>query len=267
MEKDFAVALSFDVDGELLWTARDESYWNRKVLMSQGQYGIKEGVPRILRLLKKYGLKATFFVPGYIADTYPQLVQTICEDGHEIGHHSYWHDWPENYQSYDAEEESFVKAIEALEKVTGKKPRGYRSPAWEFSDWTIDIAKKHGIIYSSNMMDSDSIYMNEGLVELPVQWTLDDAAYFLYSTKLQGKAIQPLSNAYEYWTTEFSYMYEEYQVLKKQNTFILTMHPQITGRPARTGLLENFIQYVLKHPGVRFSTMGELADEYLEGNR
>lgn len=185
----FPVVLTFDVDGETLWIARDPKNWERPVTLSQGQYGPKVAVPRILKLLDKYDIKATFFIPGYIMDTYPEMAKAVHQAGHEIAHHGYYHEWPENFASEEEERQSFERGIEAIQKITGQKPAGYRSPAWEFSPWTIKILQDLDFLYSANMMDNDAPYIHHGLVELPVQWCLDDAAFWLYSSKIPGKTI------------------------------------------------------------------------------
>lgn len=250
----FPVVLTFDVDGETLWTSRDAKNWDKMVTLSQGQYGPKVAVPRILKLLDRYDIKATFFIPGYIMDTYPDMAMSVHKAGHEIAHHGYLHEWPETFASEEEECTAFEKAIASIEKVTGYKPVGYRSPAWEFSPWTLKLLQEHNILYSANMMDDDGPYMHHNLVELPVQWCLDDAAFWLYSTKIPGKSIQPLSNVYEYWTSEFDGLYHE-----EGKCMVLTLHPQVIGRPGRMKMLEELIQFMKGYPDVLFTTGRELA--------
>jgi len=254
--------LTFDVDGESLWLNRDAANQHRAVTLSQGRYGPKVGVPRILRLLDKYQIKATFFVPGWIAENHPEMVAQIDAGGHEIGHHGYLHEWPDRIGSEEREEELLLKGIEILEKMTGKRPLGYRAPGWEFSRYTLALLSKHGFTYSSNMMDAESPYIHRlgeespPVVELPVQWLIDDSAYALFNLQIPGGKQRPNSELFEIWSEEFDGLYEE------GGCFVLTMHPQIIGRPSRTKMLERLIQHVSERPGVVFQrcidTAGEL---------
>jgi len=259
----FPVMLTFDVDGESLWLNRDAANEHRPVTLSQGRYGPKVGVPRILRLLEKYKIKATFFVPGWIAENHPQMVEQIHAGGHEIGHHGYLHEWPDRIGSQEREEELLLKGIEILERMTGSRPLGYRAPGWEFSRYTLPLLSKHGFTYSSNMMDAESPYIHdlgeqsEPLVELPVQWLIDDSAYALFNLQIPGGKQRPNRELFEIWSEEFDGLYEE------GGCFVLTMHPQIIGRPSRTRLLERFIQHVNRHPGVAFRRCIDTAEELI----
>ncbi|WP_060679295.1 polysaccharide deacetylase family protein [Virgibacillus halodenitrificans] len=174
------VALSFDVDGETLWTSRDEGNWKRPVALSHGAYGPKTGVKRILNLLHKHSIKSTFFIPGWIIETYTDEMKQIVKHGHEVGHHGYLHEYP---HTLDVKEEKQIieKGIHIIEGLTGKKPKGYRSPAWEFSSNTLNLLAEYNFLYSSNMMDADDPYIHlNGVVEIPVQWLMDDAPFFMF---------------------------------------------------------------------------------------
>src|SRR6185312_11682318 len=176
----FPLFLTFDLDAETMWTARDPSFASRPVMMSQGAYGWKVGAPRILTLLERYGIKATFFVPGLIVDQRPALMERILAGGHEIAHHSYTHRWILTLTP-DEEREEMQKGIESIVRVSGQRPRGWRSPAAEVSPITMPMLVKEGFSYSSNFFDDDSPYLHtvEGklsrIVELPFRWVLDDA--------------------------------------------------------------------------------------------
>jgi peptidoglycan/xylan/chitin deacetylase (PgdA/CDA1 family) len=277
MMKKIPVLLTFDVDGECIWLCRDPENAKRPVTLSLGQYGIEEGVPRIKKLLEKYRLPATFFVPGFIADKYPEVVKGLAEVG-EIGNHSWTHTYPDNMESREVEEWEYSSTSDLLEKLTGKRPIGYRSPAWEFSEYTIDILEKMGDIqYSSNMMNTDRVkYLKVGgressLVELPIHWVLDDAAFWLYSVRIPGKAIQPVEAVESFWKTEFEALYEEFieevnETGHSDICFVLTCHPQVIGRPARMKALERLIQYIQGHANVEFMTAGALAKRFKEEN-
>ena len=134
--KGFPLLLTFDLDAETMWTARDPSYARRPILMSQGAYGWKVGMPRVLALLDRYGIKSTFFVPGMVAEQHPALMADVLARGHEIAHHSYSHRWILSLTP-EEEREEFERGIEAIQKATGRKPRGWRSPEHGRSPTTI----------------------------------------------------------------------------------------------------------------------------------
>jgi peptidoglycan/xylan/chitin deacetylase (PgdA/CDA1 family) len=252
------VVLSFDVDGETLWTAREALNWDRPVTLSQGAYGPKVGLARILKLLATYKIPATFFVPAYIIEKYQGKIQAVVDAGHEIGHHGYLHEWTDSLNA-DQEREVLEIGIERIKMLTGKKPAGFRSPAWEFSPKTLEYLAEYEFLYSTNMMDNDEPYIHDnGLVELPVQWYLDDAPFFLYSVRLPGRTLHPSQNALNTWIEEFDALYEEGKPL------VLTLHPQVVGRAYRVKMLEKFIQHVRKYPDVEFVTGEELARRTLQ---
>ena len=193
--KGFPLFLTFDLDAETMWTARDPEYAKRPILMSQGAYGWKVGTGRVLDLLDRYGIKATFFVPGLIIDQREWLMEEILKRGHELAHHSYSHTWILNL-SPEEEREEMEKAYQSIKRVSGRAPRGWRSPAAEISPITMPMLVEYGFDYSSNFFDDDSPYLHtvEGqqtkIVELPFRWVLDDAPFFQYSIVLPGRTMQ-----------------------------------------------------------------------------
>jgi peptidoglycan/xylan/chitin deacetylase (PgdA/CDA1 family) len=261
--KKMAVVLSFDLDAESLWTARDPKNLERPVTLSQGEYGPRAGVPRILRLLKKYDLKATFFVTGWAMERYPAVVEEIVAHGHEIGHHGYHHEWLDNI-GQEEERAIMAKGISLIKDFVPEGSVGYRSPSWEFSPHTIQLLKENHFKYTSNMMNSDLPYLHNlngveiPLVELPVSWIMDDAPYFLYSTRLVGRTITDPQHVYSIWEQEYSGFYEE------GLCFVMTMHPQIIGRPSRIAMLERLIRRMRADPGVWFARGMEVADHWLK---
>lgn len=269
MKKKMPVLLTFDVDGETLWLSRDPDNINFPVTLSLGRYGPEQGIPRILRLLEKYDIKSTFFIPGFIVNKYPDMIAAIDGAGHEIGNHGWSHTHPSTMANKEAEKDEYMRSSDLIEKLTGKRPKGYRSPAWEFSPNTLDILEEMKFDYSSNMMNKDYVsYLKVNdrqtdLVELPIHWVLDDAAYWLYSVKLVGKCMQPLEAVEYYWKEEFEGLYEEFMIEDNSDIcYILTCHPQIIGRPARARVLENLIKYIMEHPNIEFMTAGELASRF-----
>lgn len=273
------VILTFDVDVELIWRGRDPEGFRKPGTMSLSMYEIKAALPRVFRILNQYGnIPATFFVPGLIAEEYPETVKEISERGYEIGNHGYSHIYPERLGSKEIEKEEYVNTNNILKNLTGKVPRGYRSPAWEFSDYTLDLIEEMGFEYDSNMMDNDRIeYLQVGerrtnIVEIPISWVLDDAAYWLYSGRTQGKSMQPITSVENYWIKTFDVLYAEYLEEKEQGidsdiSFILTCHPQIIGRPANSLVLSHLIEHILKHEEAKFMSIGEAVEEFRQKER
>ena len=269
-KKKFPVALTFDVDCQTLWTARDKRYYQQPVTLSLGNYGAYEGVARILRILNKYGVKGTFNIPAETADLFPALCLDIFEAGHELGNHGYTHAWPETFTSKEEEAEEYRKAGERIRELTGTAPIGFRSPAWEFSPYTADILPELGILYSSNMMHTEKIHRLEvlgekkNLIEFPIHWAMDDAAYWLYSTKLTGKAMQPLDAVEQVFIRHFDVLYEEFHSIpgREDTLYVLTCHPQVIGLPARSLVLENVIRHILQRKDAEFVRLGDLAGKY-----
>lgn len=261
MTQELAVVLTFDVDAESLWLSRDPESRNKPVWLSQGTYGPREGVPRILNLLKDFGLRANFFIPGVVVEWHRSAIDSVVNAGHEIGHHSYSHRWSENLSRAE-EYEEMAKGMEVLKNLTGKRPRGWRSPAAEFTTDTIALLEEFGFEYSSNMFDADSPYLLKSgdritsILEFPFAWLLDDAPFWLYSNRLQGRSMAAPSAVLETWTREFDGLVEE-----EGRCLVLGMHPQVIGRPSRMWVLRKFIEHVLEHGGARFATLEGLTDE------
>jgi peptidoglycan/xylan/chitin deacetylase (PgdA/CDA1 family) len=256
----FPLFLTFDLDAETMWTARDPSFASRPVMMSQGAYGWKVGAPRILALLERYGVKATFFIPGLIIDQRPALMERILAGGHEIAHHSYTHRWILTLTP-DEEREEMEKGIESIVRTSGQRPRGWRSPAAEVSPITMPMLVKEGFSYSSNFFDDDSPYLHtvEGklsrIVELPFRWVLDDAPFFQYSIALPGRTLQPPSSVLEAWRSEFDVLYAEERMM------MVAMHPQLIGQPSRLKALEGLIEHALSHSDVWIGRCDEMVED------
>ena len=254
----FPVLLTFDIDAETLWTARDPRNATRPVTLSQGVYGPKVGIPRILDLLRRHDIRCTFFVPGLVIERYRDVIASIVEAGHEIGHHSYSHKWLDD-MPLEEERAEMEKGIAIIQEITGRRPRGYRSPAGEFSPHTMDLLLEYGFEYSSNFFDADAPYRHvvggrkTDIVELPFAWVLDDAPFFLYSVRLPGRSMMAPSAVLEAWKAEFDGIYRE------GGAYVLAMHPQIIGRHSRLQMLDQLIQYIKRHPRVWFARCDEVA--------
>ncbi|WP_417426869.1 polysaccharide deacetylase family protein [Hoeflea sp.] len=255
-----AVMLTFDFDAETLWLSRDPENARRPGVLSQGIYGAKTGVPKILELLREEGIKATFFTPGWTAEKYSQRMEQIVAGGHEIGHHGYLHEWID--PDYPEKElEALEKGIDALKRVVGVRPVGYRSPGGETSDNMIRLLQQHGFVYDSSLMDQVMPYRHvlsdggRGPLELPWHWSLDDAPYALFSMK-SPRAIMTNSHILDIWTEEFAEIYRWGGLVN------VVMHPQVTGRPSRLAMLRAFIAHVKRSPDVWFATGSQVAEAW-----
>ena len=257
-----AVTLTFDFDSETNWLSRDPSNWKRPGTLSQGTYGAKVGVPKLLELLKAEGIKSTFFVPGWVAEHRTQRVEMIVADGHEIAHHGYLHKWPDPDRP-DEEEEEFTRGIEALQKAVGVRPLGYRSPAGETSPNLLRLLTDHGFLYDSSLMDDINPYRHvlddgrKGPVELPWHWSLDDAPFLLTSIK-NYRAIFTNEHILSIWKAEFDEIYEW------GGLFNLVMHPQAIGRPSRVAMLREFIAHIHGHDRLWIANCEEIARAWTE---
>lgn len=256
----FPLLLTFDLDAETMWTGRDPANAKRPVLMSQGAYGWKVGMPRVLNLLDRYQIKATFFIPGEVAERHAALVREVVDRGHEVAHHSYSHRWIVTLTP-EEEREEMRKGMEILTSLAGVRPRGWRSPAAEFSDITLGLIQEYGFDYSSNFFDDDSPYLLEingqktDIVELPFRWVLDDAPFFQYSITLPGRTLQAPSAVLEAWKSEFDVLYAEDRMM------MVGMHPEIIGQPSRIKVLEGLIEYALSHKDVWIHRCDDVSDD------
>ncbi len=252
---------TFDFDAETLWTSRDASNWKRPGTLSQGTYGAKVGVPKILELLRDFGLKATFFVPGWTAEKYQSRLEAMLRDNHEIGHHGYLHEWIDP-DFPEQEREALEKGLEALKTTVGVRPSGYRSPAGETSENIVALLSEYKFLYDSSLLDDINPYQlrlangQPGPIELPWHWSLDDAPYMLFSLK-NPRPIMTNSHVLEIWQEEFKEIY------RGGGLFNLVCHPQVIGRPSRIALLREFIEFTTKFPKVWYSTGQEVANAWI----
>ncbi|KAA9166442.1 polysaccharide deacetylase [Amycolatopsis acidicola] len=259
------VLLTFDMDAELLWTARDPEGAGKPVWVSQGHYGPNVGLPRILRLLKKYGIAASFFVPGQVVERYPAAIESILDAGFVIEHHSHTHTWSDNL-SRDQEAEEFGLAAEAIVKATGRAPKGWRSPAAELTPHSVSLLEEHGMIFSSNLFDADSVHLLDDrergtdIVEIPFAWALVDTPVFMYTNRVAGRVMSAPSAVLETWTREFDGLVEE-----EGTHFMIGMHPQFIGRSSRLWVLEQTIKHALASGRAEFLSCADYAERVRPG--
>jgi peptidoglycan/xylan/chitin deacetylase (PgdA/CDA1 family) len=234
-----ALLLTYDMDADSSWISRG---LDEPVARSCGQFEVNVGTPCILELMKWFGLKSTFFTPGWIAEQYPKMVEAVIKDGHEIGLHGYLHEPPPKLN--EAEEiEAVRRGSAALEAMTGKKPIGYRSPIWQFSSNTVRILHAAGFKYTSDFMHTMLPTWNEvgdaavDMINLPGSWVLDDAVYFQFHITIRT-AMRRAADVLEIYKEEFR------AVHAAGGLFTLVMHPQLSGRPSRVLMLKEFMDYV-----------------------
>ncbi len=251
--KQCAVALTFDVDGETIPLVQDPDRGHERLtLISGGAYGPAVGVPRILDVLQSAEVRGSFFIPGFTAELHPGLVKRIITEGHEIGHHGYLHERPDTLSDED-EEAVLLRGIDVLERLTGRRPVGYRSPSWELKPGSPELLQRHDFLYDSSLMGNDIPYRvatpHGELMELPVQWILDDYPHF---ARVGGEIASP-QKVFEVWSSEFAGYH------RFNGCYVLTMHPFVIGRPSRIALLERMIEYINDFDGVWWATLEEIA--------
>ncbi len=249
-----AAMLCFDVDGETTALSEDLQLARRRTLMSQCEYGPRVGVPRLLGLLEHLAVPATFFIPGYIAEHHPRMVEAIVARGHEVGLHGYLHE-KLAYLTEAEEEAILVRCIGLLEKLTGKRPVGFRAPWFETNPWTAGLLLRHGLSYCASEMGDDVPYTHpNGLVEIPGQWLLEDWEQFAFNADpAWGSIPENCAKVFDLWWREFEAMHDY------GCCFVLTLHPWLSGRPSRVQLLEDLIRAMQAKAGVWFARGHELA--------
>lgn len=256
-----AATLGFDMDAEAVVLTIDPSTADRLSIMSHQAYGPLTGVPRILALLERRGVRATFFCPGFTAERYPDLLRRVRDAGHEVAHHGYLH---EAVTGMTPQQEAAMldRGLEALDRVLGQRPLGYRAPMWETTYATAGLLLDRGFEYDSSLMDGERPYrLAEGpgpgarsLVEIPVHWALDDWEQYGYLPELFGSGlIEDPEKAYSMWRADLAAMVDE------GCCFALTNHPFLSGRPARSRALDRLIGDMLDTEGLWLAPAGEIA--------
>jgi peptidoglycan-N-acetylglucosamine deacetylase len=285
MAKEIFCAYGVDVDAVAGWLgsyAGEDSPDD----ISRGLFAGEIGVPRLLNLFKKYKLKTTWFIPGHSIETFPEQTQMVVEAGHEIGIHGYSHENP--IAMTEQQEETILrKCIDLVEKVSGQRPNGYVAPWWEFSNVTNELLLKHGIKYDHSLMHNDfqPYYVRVGdswtkidysksadewmkplvrghetdLIEIPANWYLDDLPPMMFIKKSPNSHgfVNP-RDIEQMWRDQFDWVYREYDYA----IFVMTIHPDVSGRPQVLLAHERLIEYISNHEGVRWATANEIADDF-----
>jgi peptidoglycan/xylan/chitin deacetylase (PgdA/CDA1 family) len=250
-----AVGLSFDVDNATATLSTGNLDYE---VISRGEYGAVDGLPRILRMLDRQQIPASFFIPAVSVELHPNMIKEIqgSKLNHEIGIHGWIHERLPVLNNEQEEQRLLNQSVETLTRMIGKRPVGYRAPSWKFSKFTLGQIKAAGFLYDSSLMASDDAYEVQldgkptGLVELPIERILDDAPYF--GGNADG-SMPSLASVYEVFQSEFDVAYEE------SGLYLLTMHPHMIGHRSRVAMLEKLIGYMKGKPGVWFATHEQIA--------
>jgi peptidoglycan/xylan/chitin deacetylase (PgdA/CDA1 family) len=267
------VCLTFDFDNTSSAIARGQT---TPTMLSRGDFGVV-GAARILELLERHSIRSTWFIPGHTIESYPDACRAVVGAGHEIGHHGWTHRVP---ASLTREEEAaeLERGNAAIVAITGRRARGYRSPAWDLSPWSIDLLLEQGFLYDSSLMGDDYLPyqarvgdvaeleqplrfgQDSPLVEMPISWSLDDYPVFEYSRNATG-ILPGLMNARlvgENWLGDFRYMARQ-----DWGVITYTFHPHVIGRGHRMLMLEALIDQLVKS-GAAFVAMEDAVAEYRE---
>nr|WP_319515207.1 polysaccharide deacetylase family protein [uncultured Cohaesibacter sp.] len=254
--KKSAFCFSVDVDAHAPWI------WNNRNTkqahysqLEQRLYGSRLGMTRLTDLLAQFGIRATFFVPGVVAETFPWMLPQLVEAGHEVGLHGYFHELVN-----EVSDEEFTRVLDAsvaiFEKQLGEKPKGFRSPAWEMTPHMVSEVKRYGF-YDSSLMGLDTPYSFDDMTEIPVSWTTDDAIFFKFLTPMvdnwKPSATRPILEAWK----------DELEASRRFGSLMmLTVHDWISGRGVRIAMLEQLLELVTSQPDIWIASAGELAAYY-----
>ncbi|EDO6698381.1 polysaccharide deacetylase [Campylobacter coli] len=285
MAKEILVAYGVDIDAVAGWLG---SYGGEDSPddISRGLFAGEVGIPRLLKLFKKYNIPATWFAPGHSIETFPEQMKMIVDAGHEIGAHGYSHENP-IAMSAKQEEDVLLKSIELIEKISGKKPSGYVAPWWEFSNITNELLLKHGIKYDHSLMHNDftPYYVRVGdkwtkidyskdakewmkplvrgqetdLIEIPANWYLDDLPPMMFIKKsLNSFGFVSPRDIGQMWIDQFDWVYREMDYA----IFPMTIHPDVSARPQVLLMHERIIEHINKHEGVKWVNLNDMADDF-----
>ncbi|MGE0151653.1 MAG: polysaccharide deacetylase [Reyranellaceae bacterium] len=266
------VCITFDFDAMSGFVARGLT---TPTSISRGEFGAV-AVRRLLPLLKRFGITSSFFIPGVVIGTYPRESAMIVEAGHEVGHHGWTHVTPASLSRAE-EEEHLLKGMAAIKKLSGRNPRGYRSPAWDLSPHTVELLLQHGFVYESSMMGDDytPYWCRQGdvipadgpmsfgqpttLIEMPISWSLDDYPHFefLRTKEFTLPGLQNANGVLENFFDDFVWMQKNVE----WGVLTYTFHPYVIGRGHRILMLERLLEK-LAAGGATFMSMEQAAAEF-----
>jgi len=246
--KKSAAMITIELDGEFIWLLIDPTNINRPKTLSMGTYGLFRGLDRMLSSLKERNITATFFVPGIMVERYPDQIKQVAEAGHEIALHGYEH---ENFGLLTPEQqkEAVKKGVAAIEKVTGKKPAGFRLPEGNMTPETLAILNDAGFVYDASMVDDDIPYQTliDGkpvpMIEIPMHWEMQDFPYFAFNFfppfPLGECRIANYSEVMDIWLSEMK-GYDEFGLC-----YVIKFDPQTIGTPARIEMFDQVLDEIV----------------------
>lgn len=255
-----ALMPAFDVDGESVWLAFDTLSEQRLVSRSYGGYEARVGVATILQALDSRALKATFFITGWALDAHPAMCESILRAGHEVAHHGYWHLRPEPGQPQAMAEELDL-GLDAMRRVLGIKPVGYRAPYGENTAEGLAMLRERGILYSSSWRDDIRPYRHvlsddsAGPIEIPVNFSFDDWGYGL-THRHSPRTLMPREHVLSIWKDELD------QTCDWGGLVAMVMHPQVSGRPKGFRIMTEFLDYAMARPDLWIATGAQIAEHF-----
>ena len=259
----FCFTIDVDAESPQLWRGRKQGIRGLNQL-EQRRYGLREGIWHLLEALERYGVKATCFVPAYEATTRPWLLETLVTRGHEVALHGNCHEAVADL-SGSRFREILEESLEVFQNQVGVKPTGFRSPSWEMTPEALEILRNAGLTYDSSLSGYDHPYEFSGpdprqaaLVEIPIQWPLDDAVFFRHvGGGVDGWPPMPTGETVRGWLG----------VCEGIHAFggscISTVHPWLTGRSGRMALAEALLEHACRTSGIWLTTAGQLAAYHL----
>jgi peptidoglycan/xylan/chitin deacetylase (PgdA/CDA1 family) len=272
------IAYHYDAVSTWLWVYDS---WNAPTRHTRGLFGVVEGTPRLLDLHDRHDIPSTWHVPGHTIESFPESCGEIHDRGHDIEHHGWTHQRFAGQDDYEAERADFERGVDAIYDLTGRKPTGYSSTAWEFSEHTLDILLDLGFEWDSSQMASDfnPYYVRRGweapadgpyewgeetdLVELPVSWQRDDWPPFTFTwANPYMMAFVDEASVFRKWRDAFDWMYDNVD----GGVFVLTLHPQVIGQAHRLSRLDDLLGHMRSKPDVEFATGEEAARAWREAN-
>ncbi len=252
-----AVAMTFDLDADsILHLAHREEATNLVTTMSMLQYGPRVAMPRILKLFAEFNIKQTFFIPSWVIERYPDAAAAALADGHEIGHHGYLHEHP-NELTLEQERYWFQRALDVLEDFTGTRTRGFRAPAYRFSRNTLDLLLEAGLSYDASLFGDDIPYRlsngSASLIELPSHYAMDDWAHYMVGRDFgYMMPIKAPAHAMDVFRSEFDAAW------RHGGLWISVWHPFLSGRLARFEAIGELLDYMHGKGDVWFATLAEI---------
>ncbi len=274
MSQNISVCLSFDFDAISIWVGPKQT--RSPNLISRGEFGARVGAGRMLQLLADENIPSTWFIPGHTIDTFPEICREIADAGHEVGYHGYCHEGPTSKRPFEEERDILRRSIECIERISGKAPVGHRLPGGNLGERWTNLLIEHGIRYDSSMAPHDfaPVYHRLGdvprtdgpyefgqevdLVILPFDWNMDDAPYFSYEPGSGRPGLRSPAEVLEIWKDEFDYLYHRIG----EGVYVLTMHPQTTGKGSRMLMLERLIGHIKEHENIEFKTLADVAEDF-----